>query len=298
MAMAAGGSGARRVSSSSVSTPNSDEFVMVPDSGDVSPPVQDNTADDDGLEEPNDLKSAFSELDEHDYAGRIPGLLIHNDVVSVEPTVLEHSNCDANTSLISSSVESSSASAVPSSVVEPLVFFELSYHGSSSVNAPRSEAEAQRTMAILREQQHAPLTVMLSVPRTPGGAVRILDADGGEICSFPVQRILFCTRGHHGTPENDCFSFTENHNSSAIFRIHTFQCTELHVVSHLLHSFADAFEFRSHDVQRPIQSLDHNVTCSHDVYTFCVTLEIREDDGKGNFRYVAIAFQEPEVNVG
>uniref|UniRef100_A0A8C4QNW2 RAB GTPase activating protein 1 n=1 Tax=Eptatretus burgeri TaxID=7764 RepID=A0A8C4QNW2_EPTBU len=119
---------------------------------------------------------------------------------------------------------------------------------------------------------------------------RILDGDGGEICSFPVQRILFCTRGHHGTPENDCFSFTENHNSSAIFRIHTFQCAE---VSRLLHSFAAAFEFCSRGVQHAIQSLDHNVTATHDVYTFCVTLEIREEDGKGNFSAVPVERERP-----
>lgn len=31
-------------------------------------------------------------------------------------------------------------------------------------------------------------------------------------------------RGHDGTPESDCFAFTESHHNTEIFRIHVFRC--------------------------------------------------------------------------
>ncbi|MEQ2195352.1 Rab GTPase-activating protein 1 [Xenoophorus captivus] len=45
-----------------------------------------------------------------------------------------------------------------------------------------------------------------------------------EIANYPIYKILFCVRGHDGTPESDCFAFTESHHNAEIFRIHVFRC--------------------------------------------------------------------------
>lgn len=54
---------------------------------------------------------------------------------------------------------------------------------------------------------------------------RLLDPNTStEIANYPIYKILFCVRGHDGTPESDCFAFTESHYNAEIFRIHVFRC--------------------------------------------------------------------------
>lgn len=54
---------------------------------------------------------------------------------------------------------------------------------------------------------------------------RLLDPNSNtEIANYPIYKILFCVRGHDGTPESDCFAFTESHYNTEIFRIHVFRC--------------------------------------------------------------------------
>lgn len=54
---------------------------------------------------------------------------------------------------------------------------------------------------------------------------RIVDqASGTEIASFPIYKVLFCSRGQEGSVESDCFSFTESYRSAEEFQIHVFSC--------------------------------------------------------------------------
>ncbi|MCJ8742812.1 hypothetical protein PDJAM_G00086720 [Pangasius djambal] len=55
---------------------------------------------------------------------------------------------------------------------DSVVFSKLTYLGCASVNAPRSEVEALRMMSILRSQCQLPLDVTLSVPGVSEGTVR------------------------------------------------------------------------------------------------------------------------------
>ncbi|XP_061406206.1 rab GTPase-activating protein 1-like, partial [Lethenteron reissneri] len=115
---------------------------------------------------------------------------------------------------------------------ENVQFSKLTYLGSASVNAPRSETEALRMMALLREQCQVPIDVTLCVPNTAEGSVRLLDPHTGvEISSFPIYKILFCARGHDGTGESDCFAFTESQCRAEFFRIHVFRCEIREAVS-------------------------------------------------------------------
>uniref|UniRef100_A0A8C4HLA5 RAB GTPase activating protein 1 like n=1 Tax=Dicentrarchus labrax TaxID=13489 RepID=A0A8C4HLA5_DICLA len=161
-------------------------------------------------------------------------------------------------------------------------FNKLSYLGCTWVKAPRNEAEAQRAMATLRAESAIPIPITLHVPCGPEGSVRIVDqASGTEIASFPIYKVLFCARGREGSVESDCFSFTESYRSSEDFQIHVFSCHIKEAVSRILYSFSTAFRRSS----RPADIRDTALSSppDSDLYTFTVTLEIKEDDGKGNY---------------
>nr|XP_048285164.1 rab GTPase-activating protein 1 isoform X4 [Myodes glareolus] len=140
-------------------------------------------------------------------------------------------------------------------------------------------------MSILRSQCQISLDVTLSVPNISEGTVRLLDPQTNtEIANYPIYKILFCVRGHDGTPESDCFAFTESHYNAELFRIHVFRCEIQEAVSRILYSFATAF--RRTAKQTPLSATATPQTPDSDIFTFSVSLEIKEDDGKGYFSAV------------
>ncbi|XP_041648306.1 rab GTPase-activating protein 1-like [Cheilinus undulatus] len=174
----------------------------------------------------------------------------------------------------------------PSSPTAPeedsVQFNKLSYLGCTWVKAPRNEAEAQRAMATLRAESAIPIPITLHVPCGPDGSVRIVDqASGTEIASFPIYKVLFCARGREGSVESDCFSFTESYRSSEDFQIHVFSCHIKEAVSRILYSFSTAFKRSSRPAD--IRDVGTSGPPDSDLYTFTVSLEIKEDDGKGNY---------------
>uniref|UniRef100_A0A671P3I9 Rab GTPase-activating protein 1-like n=1 Tax=Sinocyclocheilus anshuiensis TaxID=1608454 RepID=A0A671P3I9_9TELE len=162
-------------------------------------------------------------------------------------------------------------------------FSKLSYLGCTWVKAPRNETEAQKAMATLRAESVIPIPVTLHVPNCPDGCVRIVDqATGTEIASFPIYKVLFCARGCEGSVESDCFSFTESYRSADDFQIHVFSCHIKEAVSRILYSFSTAFR-RSSKAATDMRDSPLPLSPDSDVVTFTVSLEVREDDGKGNF---------------
>uniref|UniRef100_A0A8C2IPA9 RAB GTPase activating protein 1-like n=1 Tax=Cyprinus carpio TaxID=7962 RepID=A0A8C2IPA9_CYPCA len=179
------------------------------------------------------------------------------------------------------------SAAVLESSTEPeedsVQFSKLSYLGCTWVKAPRNESEAQKAMATLRAESAIPIPVTLHVPNGPDGCVRIVDqATGTEIASFPIYKVLFCARGCEGSVESDCFSFTESYRSAEDFQIHVFSCHIKEAVSRILYSFSTAFK-RSSKAATEMQDPPLPLSQDSDVFTFTVSLEVREDDGKGNF---------------
>ncbi|XP_066480287.1 rab GTPase-activating protein 1-like isoform X2 [Tiliqua scincoides] len=166
---------------------------------------------------------------------------------------------------------------------DSVLFNKLTYLGCTKVSAPRSESEALCAMATLKNSSHSTFPVTLYVPNIPDGSVRIIDQSSNtEIASFPIYKVLFCVRGQNGTLECDCFAFTESLSDADEFQIHVFSCEIKEAVSRILYSFSTAFKRSSK------QTSDHVKetlvpTPDSDVFTFSVSLEVKEDDGKGNF---------------
>uniref|UniRef100_A0A8C0I8L8 Rab GTPase-activating protein 1-like n=1 Tax=Bubo bubo TaxID=30461 RepID=A0A8C0I8L8_BUBBB len=176
----------------------------------------------------------------------------------------------------------------PSSPSEPLeedsvLFNKLTYLGCTKVSAPRNEPEALHAMANMKSSSQAPLPVTLYVPNIPEGSVRIIDQSSNvEIASFPIYKVLFCVRGQNGTSESDCFAFTESSCGTEEFQIHVFSCEIKEAVSRILYSFSTAFKRSSKQASDHVKDFVLP-TPDSDVYTFSVSLEVKEDDGKGNF---------------
>uniref|UniRef100_A0A8C7VX15 Rab-GAP TBC domain-containing protein n=1 Tax=Oncorhynchus mykiss TaxID=8022 RepID=A0A8C7VX15_ONCMY len=162
-------------------------------------------------------------------------------------------------------------------------FSKLSYLGCTWVKAPRSEPEALRAMTTLRAESAIPIPITLHVPNVPEGCVRIVDqASGTEIASFPIYKVLFCSRGREGSIESDCFSFTESYRSSEDFQIHVFSCHIKEAVSRILYSFSTAFR-RSSKPAPDVRDSALPLSPDSDLFSFTVSLEVREDDSKGNY---------------
>ncbi|XP_029372491.1 rab GTPase-activating protein 1 isoform X2 [Echeneis naucrates] len=313
------------VSSDSVSTLNSEDFVLVSRLGDETPSSANNGSDDEktglkivgnGSEQQlqRELEDVLMEPSVTDTGiGPEPGMespdgadrgLLNTTASPVPPgadplsapppklemvlpvqTAQESELNERSYRADESSSEDSPGSPIPDE--DSVVFSQLTYLGCASVNAPRSEVEALRMMSILRGQCQLPLDVTLSVPGVSEGTVRLLDPHNStEIANYPIYKILFCVRGHDGTPESDCFAFTESHYNAEIFRIHVFRCQIQEAVSRILYSFATAFRRSAKRAVLSSQQLAP-LTPDSDLFTFTVSLEIKEDDGKGTFSAVA-----------
>ncbi|CAF3840973.1 unnamed protein product, partial [Rotaria magnacalcarata] len=145
-----------------------------------------------------------------------------------------------------------------------ILFHRVTYLGSASVNAPRSEDELNRNMAILNEQSKMPIEVTLCVPDNSNGVVRLLDPQTElEITSYRVSQILFCARGPANTSLVHCWAFTtsrittltnvqsqQNGNNSEtgqtqhelLYQCQVFRCENQETIYKILISFANAFQ--------------------------------------------------------
>ncbi|ELT87943.1 hypothetical protein CAPTEDRAFT_87413, partial [Capitella teleta] len=129
---------------------------------------------------------------------------------------------------------------------DSIVFKEITYLGSASVNAPRSETEITRNMAVLNRQSQMAIPIELLVPSHSEGTVHLMDpATQCDISTYKIHRILFCARGPPDTNERRCFAFTCSHGENpdtAIFQCHVFKCDVQEAqVSKILYTFATAF---------------------------------------------------------
>ncbi|XP_052445596.1 rab GTPase-activating protein 1-like isoform X1 [Carassius gibelio] len=268
-------------STESVSTVTSEEFVLVPPTAGGSPSSSEGRPR---------LKMSWNGSEQLERAMEEVLDDVGDGLGSAEekesPAALSSKIRPPSLTLDSDSSHEASAAVLESSTEQEedsVQFSKLSYLGCTWVKAPRNETEAQKAMATLRAESAIPIPVTLHVPSGPDGCVRIVDqATGTEIGSFPIYKVLFCARGCEGSVESDCFSFTESYRSAEDFQIHVFSCHIKEAVSRILYSFSTAFK-RSSKAATDMQDSPLPLSPDSDVYTFTVSLEVREDDGKGNF---------------
>ncbi|CAG2116049.1 unnamed protein product, partial [Medioppia subpectinata] len=190
------------------------------------------------------------------------------------------------------------------SVAPPPLQQRVTYLGCVAINAPRSEAEIQRNMAILNDSPSA-MDITLIVPKSPDECVQMYelvpdstpiiitagtgdesnagDATNGDTSGpklmgqFPIARIIFCARGKQESNERMCFAFTASHGSTfetGVIKCHVFRCLNARTVAEILEAFGLAF-----------RRVPTNTTTNQDINIIVESgLEIKEDtaDGKSN----------------
>ncbi|XP_050304026.1 rab GTPase-activating protein 1-like isoform X2 [Anthonomus grandis grandis] len=179
------------------------------------------------------------------------------------------------------------------------IFAGVTYLGAAQINAPKSESEIHRNMAILNEQSvEQGIKVSVSVPVSSQGLVVLYDAQTNSVISrYEIHRILFYARGSADSKEASCFAFTWSHGDSqetAIFQCHVFRCDIVEAVSRVSACFAKAFQRVPKSISCCINSaadvMSGSVTTLPEAKTlmhvFEVNLEIKEEDGKGSYSTV------------
>ncbi|KMQ94820.1 rab gtpase-activating protein 1 [Lasius niger] len=181
---------------------------------------------------------------------------------------------------------------------ECTIFNGVTYLGAAAINAPKSECEIQRNMSILNAEQSLNLgiKVSVSVPSSSQGSVVLYDAATQQaIARYEVQRILFYARGESTGSCAACFAFTWSHGDtleSAIYQCHVFRCDIPEAVGQVSACFSKAFHRIPRSMTSSLTGSDFNgfnagsEKVNSRVFIFEVTMEIKEEDGKGAFSTV------------
>lgn len=119
------------------------------------------------------------------------------------------------------------ASGLTSTQTNEGVFFSgINYLGSSTVDAPVSETEANRKMNILKTQAGEPVPIILHIPPDNTGNIMLKDpANSNQVLTaFSIRHVLFCARGDTATEISDCLALNVIHKKSGVYHCHVFQC--------------------------------------------------------------------------
>ena len=167
------------------------------------------------------------------------------------------------------------------------IFHNVAFLGSVVVHNPKDEVAIQQHMAVMNQESPNPLLVTVSVPRSSLDSVVLREsATRTRVASFRIQRIIFFARGEANSEENSCFAFTSAHGEteeSNVVQCHVFRCEVPEAVNRIFVSFAKAFK-RPQDDKPLARSPQSQHEEEHIVFE--VGMEVREEDGKGNFVYV------------
>lgn len=122
------------------------------------------------------------------------------------------------------------------------LFDDVDYLGSSTVDAPVSETEANRKMSVLRTQAKDCIPVILAVPPHNGGSVVLKDAVADQpLAAFAIRHVLFAARGQADTELDGCFSLNVLHKRSGVYHCHVFHCKAPETVSAMAYSLSLTF---------------------------------------------------------
>ena len=108
---------------------------------------------------------------------------------------------------------------------EGIFFSGIRYLGSSTVDAPVSETEANRKMGVLKSQTGQPMPIILQIPPNNDGNIMLKDPSTDQILTaFSIKHVLFCARGDINSNLNDCLALNVIHKRSGVYHCHVFLC--------------------------------------------------------------------------
>ena len=171
------------------------------------------------------------------------------------------------------------------------IFYNVAYLGSVSVHNPKDEAAIHEQMSVLNQSGSsvAPLWVTVSVPRSCNDSVVLRETTTRtRVAQYRIHKIIFFARGQVDTQEKCCFAFTcavgdgPVSPGQGLVQCHIFRCEVQEAVNKIFISFAKAFKKPEGEISPRSPQSQHE----EEHIVFEVGLEIREDDGKGNFVYV------------
>ena len=167
------------------------------------------------------------------------------------------------------------------------IFHNVSFLGSVRVDNPKDEAVIQEHMRVMNQSCVTPVSVTVSVPKSCNDSVVLRETNTRtRVAQFRIHRIIFFARGQSESNEKSCFAFTsavgDGQGHSHVVQCQVFRCHVPEAVNKIFVSFAKAF--KKPEGSQPVRSPQSQHEEEHIVFE--VGLEIREDDGKGNFIYV------------
>eukprot|EP00117_Sycon_ciliatum_P035215 scpid28342/ scgid26743/ Rab GTPase-activating protein 1; GAP and centrosome-associated protein; Rab6 GTPase-activating protein GAPCenA len=166
------------------------------------------------------------------------------------------------------------------------LFEGLTYCGHCTVDAPISQTEANRAMNMLRKQPQESMSVLVSVPVTSDGSVRLIDRDSGlELTNYPIRSVLFCARGTRENNARDCMAFTVAHRQgSGVFYCHVLKADEEDKIRRMLRLLGTAFKHNTQR-QRVLAATEGRLKTLD--FKFQFFIDIGEEDSKGQYICVA-----------
>ncbi|CAI5456391.1 unnamed protein product [Caenorhabditis angaria] len=158
-------------------------------------------------------------------------------------------------------------------------FTNIQYLGCSQLVNQNDDKEMKALMKVLDEQKGInPVKVTLIVPHSVTGTVKLIDANGTILSSFPIVNIRFCIRGDVTTSQINCFGISFTHKGSnpepstppsSSHQCHVFRAPKPEIAARALYCFSHAFSNK-----KPMEANNHRLE-----FTFESALEIRENDG-------------------
>jgi len=168
---------------------------------------------------------------------------------------------------------------------EQTVFNKIYFLGNKGITDPKDEKEIQKMMAEIDSSSTVARCISLTVPTVASKSVLVRDTDSQNILiSVKIQSIIFFARGDVSSDQKNCFAFTAATDKADGYptrlQCFIFRCEIHDAIEKVFKTFAKAFNSEAAG-----DNIDKNVDKKEEI-VFEIGLELREDDGKGNFVYV------------
>eukprot|EP00795_Rhopilema_esculentum_P010495 gene10495-19207_t len=210
----------------------------------------------------------------------------YEDVDSSEVQVSFVDDSDGSDEATNNAIE---ISMVDSGLKDACVFYHnVTYLGSSSVNAPVSEIELKRTISIMRDHANISLDVILAVGLSSDGCIRLIDpVSRQDMATYDAKQVIFWGKADDESKEKDCVAFNVAHGEDS-FHCHVFRCDEEDTAVKIVQSFSNILRKNRKEKQAADTGLKQTRLDPNNLsFKYDVTIDILEEDSKGTMAQVA-----------